>query len=404
VSALIATASDVDYYQFTLASTSNVNLSLSNLAGDYDVRLLDNAGAQLAISQNGGSSSEFISYSNAPSGTYHVHVYGYGGAFSSTQCYSLNVGAYAVAGCTAPEVPTVSAISGTTHSLTGLSPLTSYEVEVRSVCAGAQGAYSEWSTARTFTTLAAPCQVAPPILIALQVILDGPYRAADGLMIDSLRIQGLLPTTEPFTSLGFTVDGSASASASVFQVTGSNAIVDWVLVELRDANAPATIVEARAGLLQRDGDIVAVDGTSALGFCTNGGNFRIAVRHRNHLGVLTASSFALSANTTAVDLRSSATGTYGTNARRDRGAVRTMWAGNANGSAEVMYAGSGNDRDVVLSAIGGAVATAFVSGYMLEDCNLDGLVKYSGVESDRDVILNTIGGTVATATIEEQLP
>jgi hypothetical protein len=439
-SALIATSNDVDYYQFILASTSNVNLSLSNLAGDFDVRLLDNTGAELAISQNGGSSSEYISYLNAPAGTYHIHIFGYGGAFSGTQCYALYVSAYAVQGCTAPERPSITAITwssatvnwfavqqvstydlrwkestssiwievngiaGTTHQLSGLSPSTSYDVEVRSNCAGTQGAASEWSTTEGFTTLAAPCEVAPPILVSVQVLLDGPYRSANGLMVDSLRVQGLLPTGEPYSGSGFAVDGTASASASVFQITGPNAIVDWVLVELRDASVPTDIVETRAGLLQRDGDVVATDGTSPLGFCSEAGNYRVAVRHRNHLGVLTANSFALSATTTTVDLRSSSVGTYGTNARRDRGAVHTMWAGNSNGNTEVMYAGSGNDRDVVLSAIGGAVATATVSGYLQEDCNLDGLVKYAGLESDRDVILITIGGSVATATVQEQLP
>ena len=255
-----------------------------------------------------------------------------------------------------------------------------------------------------FTTLAAPCEVAPPILLSVQACLDGPYRSTNGLMIDSLRVQGLIPTGEPYTGAGFAVDGTASAGASVFQVSGANAIVDWVLVELRDVNTPTTIVEARAGLLQRDGDVVATDGTSPLGFCSAAGNYRIALRHRNHLGVLTAAPFPLSATNTSVDLRSSSVSTYGTNARRDRGAIHTLWAGNSNGNSEVMYAGSGNDRDVVLSAIGGAVATATVSGYLPEDCNLDGLVKYAGLESDRDVILITIGGTIATATVQEQLP
>jgi len=35
---------------------------------------------------------------------------------------------------------------------------------------------------------------------------------------------------------------------------------------------------------------------------------------------------------------------------------------------------------------------------------LDGVVKYAGNDNDRDVILQAIGGTVATNTVEEQTP
>lgn len=49
----------------------------------------------------------------------------------------------------------------------------------------------------------------------------------------------------------------------------------------------------------------------------------------------------------------------------------------------VMYTGSNNDRDVILTAIGGTVLTNNVTGYRNEDVNLDGVVKYSGNDNDR---------------------
>ncbi len=101
INALIASSTDADHYRFTLSATSNVSISMTNLAGDYDLRLLNSGGTQLAISQNGSTTSESISYSNAAAGTYYVHVFGYNGAFSATQCYALNVSATAVpTGCT----------------------------------------------------------------------------------------------------------------------------------------------------------------------------------------------------------------------------------------------------------------------------------------------------------------
>ncbi|MEO8067151.1 MAG: T9SS type A sorting domain-containing protein [Flavobacteriales bacterium] len=99
INALIASGTDADYYRFTLASTSNVTLNMSNLAGDYDLRLLNSTGTQLAISQAGGTTAEAITYNSAAAGTYYVHAFGYGGAFSATQCYLLTASAAAV-GCT----------------------------------------------------------------------------------------------------------------------------------------------------------------------------------------------------------------------------------------------------------------------------------------------------------------
>ena len=54
-------------------------------------------------------------------------------------------------------------------------------------------------------------------------------------------------------------------ASSVTAVTGSDAIVDWVFVELRNASGN-TVVDSRAALLQRDGDVVDVDGVSPLRF------------------------------------------------------------------------------------------------------------------------------------------
>ncbi len=68
------------------------------------------------------------------------------------------------------------------------------------------------------------------------------------------------------------------------------------------------------------------------------------------------------------------------------------------------YTGSNNDRDPILTAIGGSVPTAVLSGYFLTDLNMDGLVKYAGAANDRDLILVNVGGSVPTATRFAQLP
>ena len=95
--------------------------------------------------------------------------------------------------------------------------------------------------------------------VKVRTYLQGPWDGSVNLMRDDLRTAGLIPTTEPFTGLGFTHAGGGggeTVSAARLAVTGSNAVVDWVLVELRNKNNPATIVATRSALLERDGDVV----------------------------------------------------------------------------------------------------------------------------------------------------
>jgi hypothetical protein len=75
-----------------------------------------------------------------------------------------------------------------------------------------------------------------------------------------------------------------------------------------------------------------------------------------------------------------------------------------NTDGTVRYTGASNDRDPVLSAIGGTVPTNTISGYRREDVNLDGVVRYTGSANDRDIILTTIGGTVPTNTRASTAP
>lgn len=90
ISSMLATSTDNDYFRFSNTSTQrNINVTLSNLPADYDLRLYNSSGTLLATSQAGGTTSEGIKYNNAPTGTYFARVYGYNGAFSASLCYTL---------------------------------------------------------------------------------------------------------------------------------------------------------------------------------------------------------------------------------------------------------------------------------------------------------------------------
>ena len=246
-----------------------------------------------------------------------------------------------------------------------------------------------------FITLTNPT----PVLVNAKAWLDGAYDAQSGLMRDQLRAAGLVPLTNAY---GY------STTTTVMAVTGPNAVVDWVYVSLRGSFSQAQNVADKWALIQRDGDIVGMDGVSPLSFNVPAGSYYVIVGHRNHLRAMTASPVLLSSTLTVVDFRSASLITYGTEARRTVGTQRLLWAGKLGAATgyfhHITYTGSNNDRDPILARIGGATPNATVSGYFAEDANLDGVVKYTGSGNDRDVILRAVGGTTPNAVRLEQIP
>lgn len=260
-------------------------------------------------------------------------------------------------------------------------------------------------------TVACTCAGIPvPVEVSVRLHLEGPYDAATGLMDDELRSLPDFPLMDPYPTLGYLHTGGDNdepLSPATLATTGSDAIVDWVLVELRDANDNTLVVASRSALVQRDGDVVEPDGFSPLLIDVPSTNYHVAVRHRNHLGCMTAAPVALDPFGTLVDLTSSGTATYGIEARRMiTGAVPApvLWAGDTFFNGDIKYTGADNDRDPILQAIGGVVPTSMVTGYLNTDVDLDGRVLYTGSGNDRDPILQNIGGVVPTNTRFEQLP
>ncbi len=249
------------------------------------------------------------------------------------------------------------------------------------------------------------------ITVAGRVFLEGPYNTTTGLMNDALRTVPTFALSDPFPAMGYVHTGSGnggSLAPAVLAVSGNNAIVDWVLVELRSAANAATILASRSALVQRDGDVVDLDGTSPVSFAMAPDNYHVAMRHRNHLGCMTASSVALSASPVTVDLTTTATPTFGTNARKTSGgaiAVQMLWAGDVTFNGQVKYTGSGNDRDPVLTTVGSTTPNNTVLNiYSTRDVNMNGQVKYTGTGNDRDPILVNVGSTTPNNVRTQQLP
>ena len=245
-----------------------------------------------------------------------------------------------------------------------------------------------------------------PVSLRSRTILQGPNATGALLMRDDLRYKGMLPFEQPYSALGFVVlGGDASAIPLVFETTGPNAIVDWILVEVRDTSDSTVRVATRSALLQRDGDIVDVDGFSDLVLPVPVGAYYISLRHRCHLGVMTAAPLTFANNVpTIFDFSSTLSALYGTNAMATLGGRRLQWAGEIKHDGRIKYTGSGNDRDRILLSVGGVLPTATLEEYRPEDVTMDGVVQYTGFGNDRDVLLQNIGGVIPTAVRLEQLP
>jgi hypothetical protein len=252
-----------------------------------------------------------------------------------------------------------------------------------------------------------PNAVPVNLRLRLKAFLEGPYNTGAGTMSTALRSAGLVPLTEPYTAAGYPhVGGSgATTTQAVLNVTGANAIVDWVVVELRNRLDTAVVLATRSALLQADGDVVGTDGTSPVVFSLPADQYLVALRHRNHLGVLTANAVALSSTTTTLDLSNGSVALRGGSAATKLlGSARVLIAGDVVPDGVLRYTGGSNDRDPILARVGGVTPTATLVGYFPEDVNLDGVVSYTGGNNDRDIILTNVGGVVPTSTRADFIP
>jgi len=274
-----------------------------------------------------------------------------------------------------------------------------------------------------------PCDPTPTVsckgvVVDVRAKLQGAMlnNGGGGLMRDDLRKRGLLPLHEPYSALPHVhqvgIGGGEKIDSSILFVTGGNAMVDWVLVELRSPDRADSLVATRAAILQRDGDVVDVDGVSNVAFPDlPSGNYYVALRHRNHLGVITGNTYFLSPIPTEIDFTNSATPVYGDDSRVDLNGEKLMWSGDLNEDRKAIYQGPSNDiftmfLKVMQDSLNADLLANFVAiGYYPQDLNLDGSVIYQGPENDRSRMLFNVtlkapqnANAYANFVIGEELP
>jgi uncharacterized repeat protein (TIGR01451 family) len=182
----------------------------------------------------------------------------------------------------------------------------------------------------------------------------------------------------------------------LLQVSGNQAIVDWMLVEIRNPGDDRDIVGYATVVIKRDGSIMVENGDSVIVFKDLPENdYYVSIRHRNHLGMMTNLPIYLTAENPplvdftdpALPLRGSAT------AGRMFNGKRMMWGGDFNEDGKVIYQGPFNDVFFLFSRVLADpkntenLANYIVPGYELNDFNLDGKVIYQGPNNDRAPLL-----------------
>ena len=234
------------------------------------------------------------------------------------------------------------------------------------------------------------------VKVQTRAMLQGAYDTATQSMSADLASLGYLPDAQPYGSKPFSYSGTETMSGMVKANTGQNANVDWVLVDLRSSSS--TIVATRAAMLQSDGDVVdAQTGSTTLHFASiPAGNYYVSLRHRNHLGVLTASPLALSNTETLVDFSLAATAVKGEQARYLANNLAMLWAGDINGNHTLTANGPSNDVTALLSTVisgsgNNAANTNYIlHGYAATDLNMDGKTLFTGPANDASVLMGNI--------------
>ena len=306
--------------------------------------------------------------------------------------------------------------NGDGHDVEGLLNTTLENISLAVLYDGGNG---DGFSSRQENVFLDPNQVVD-LRLRITVLLQGPLLnpVDDGLMNDDLRVGNIIPKVSPYDNADVVSNSNVFNSGGISGAgLAKDNIVDWVWIEIRSGSDDTLIVDDISALVQRDGNVVAIDGVSDVILRGLTGEYFVVVKHRNHLATMTSNKIPLSVNATTINYTNSGTATFGTNAQvqLSNGSM-ALWSGNVNGDIVVQYTGSTPDTTGVLSEIlnnpGNFLnfPTYIVAGYNVHDVNMDGNTQYTGTMPDTPFILQNVLAhpgnflNFSTYQIQEQLP
>lgn len=265
------------------------------------------------------------------------------------------------------------------------------------------------------------------LLVSVKIFLQGAYSSGLARHKDVTAAWAAVlnahALNQPYNTAAFgNYNGGENVTAGFFTSTGATTdITDWVLLELRDAVTPSTVIARRAAFVREDGLIVDMDGVSAVSFSSvAAGNYFIVVRHRNHLGIRTSVTHAVNGSGAAPLLYDFTTGqaqAYQNGAIVTNAAMKDLgtgkfglWGGNANANTTIRANGGANpainDYAFLINLTLGGNATLLITNlYSNADLNMDGTVRANGganpAINDYAFLINAILGGNATLIISQ---
>lgn len=197
--------------------------------------------------------------------------------------------------------------------------------------------------------------------VDLKVMLEGTFNGT--WMSTDLASLTDFPLLQPYSVSPWNYAGTEIAAGIPTDV------VDWVLVELRDATEAATATAAtriarHAAFLMSDGSVVGLDGISNLQFTyIISQQLFVVIWQRNHLGVLSAYPLIKTGNVYSYDFTTGAEQAFGIGAQKMlNNGIYGLIGGDANADGLV------DDLDKTISW----QMEAGLSGYLSSDLNMDG--------------------------------
>ena len=123
------------------------------------------------------------------------------------------------------------------------------------------------------------------------------------------------------------------------------------------------VLATKSALLRRDGSVVDVRGSTDLAFPIPMDVYYLRAAHRNHLGCMLGTGVEFDVPPPILDLRDPAPQLMlCTDARKVIGNTALLWAGDVTFDGTIRYVNATNDRDPILTSIGGSVPTNTTPG------------------------------------------
>ncbi|RLD55483.1 MAG: hypothetical protein DRJ05_12885, partial [Bacteroidetes bacterium] len=210
------------------------------------------------------------------------------------------------------------------------------------------------------------------IYIDVKAFLEGSFESTE--MLTQLNSLGYLPISQPYNGAPWNYGGTENADP-----IPNPDVVDWVMVELREApNAESaiegTMIAQQAGFILKGGSVKDIDGNSTMQFLVEvNDNLFALLYHRNHVSVMSANPLTETAGIYSYDFSTGAANVYG-GGNAHKQIVSGIWGmlaadGNADGNID-----NKDKNDIWLPGLSS-------SGYLNADFDMDGTVHTDDKEN-----------------------